>query len=112
MAGKKRGRPKRAQVEVSIVCPWDKCGRRINVKIFRDIVEKAVPAKVEFVPVVEKDSQRTLFDEPPGPPKRGGKKASAIKGRASKKKKSVKGLKKKAPSKKAKPKKKGRGRKK
>lgn len=101
----KKGRPKRAQVDVSIVCPWDKCKRKIKVKIFRDVVKKAVPAKVELIPVVEKDGQKTLFDEPPPQPK--GKKAKTSKGRAPKKKKSVKGLKKKSAKKK-----KGGGRKK
>lgn len=94
----KKGRPKRAQVDVTITCPWDKCGRKIRVKIFRDVTKKAVPAVVELVPVVEKDGQKTLFDMPTKHPK--GKKAKATKGRAPKKKKSVRGLKKKTPKKK------------
>lgn len=101
----KKGRPKKAQVEVDIDCPW--CRKGMHVQVFRDIVEPAVPAVVELVPVVEKDTQGRLFDEGEKPDEKSGK--AAVKKKGSKKGK--KGVKAKAPKKKkkaAKKKKKGK----
>lgn len=50
-------------IDIVIECPYDNCGRKIRVKVFRDIIKKQVPAEVELVPVVDKELQGELFDD-------------------------------------------------
>ena len=40
------------------VCPH--CGTPIDIKVRRVVVEKAVPAKIDFRLILEKDTQTTL----------------------------------------------------
>ena len=78
----------------NIKCPW--CKKKIDVEVYRDVVEPAVPAEIEIRTVVKKDGQKTMFPEDDKPKGKGkGKKTTVkkggVKGRAPKKKKQKKG---------------------
>jgi len=81
---------KRPQHECNIKCPW--CKRKIDVEVYRDVIEPSVPAEIEIRTVVKKDGQTTLF---PDDDKGGGKKVTARKSTKARTPKKNKGAKKK-----------------